>query len=197
MSARTSVGGVQSRLQTRVAHQVHHGKICGLGQVAPDGGQPVVESLNACRGTVESVCVDRVPSTCYNGSNNHAAGGPPASPQRRDMQRGRSGRPGARASDAGVAADASAPRRGRVALPHGDRPSLRALGVLSFPLAASGSVPDHPPTTSRWGGQEHRKRKDKRGIGIGGVGGRRDEDGEMEFGIGDGEEVQEGESDER
>jgi hypothetical protein len=51
------------------------------------------------------------------------------------------------------------------------------FGVLSFPLAASGSVPDHPPTTSRWGGQEHRKRKDERGIGIGGVGGRRDEDG--------------------
>jgi hypothetical protein len=53
----------------------------------------------------------------------------------------------------------SASRHQRVALPHHDPPSLLGVGVLSFLLAAGGSVSDHPLTTSRWGGQEHRNER--------------------------------------
>jgi hypothetical protein len=48
---------------------------------------------------------------------------------------------------------------------------LLGFGVLSFLLAAGGSVPDHPLTTSRWGGQEHRNERQERGVECGGVGG--------------------------
>jgi len=76
------------------------------------------------------------------------------------------GEQGQAGGDATVAGIASFVRHRRVALPHHDPPSLLGLGVLSFLLAAGGSVSDHPLTTSRWGGQEHRNERTRE---VGGV----------------------------